>query len=53
MKKDLFFIVVSILFSLSLNAQDIRGQVLNERGEALAYANVVLLTKSDSTFMGL
>lgn len=51
MKKDLFFIVVSILFSLSLNAQDIRGQVLNERGEALAYANVVLLTKSDSTFI--
>ena len=51
MKKELLFTVISVLFNLSLNAQDIQGQVLNERGEALAYANVVLLTKSDSSFI--
>ena len=51
MKKELLFNVISVLFNLSLNAQDIQGQVLNERGEALAYANVVLLTKSDSSFI--
>lgn len=51
MKKELFFIILSLLFNLSLNAQEIRGQVFNERGEKLAYANVILLTKSDSTFI--
>ena len=51
MKKELFLIILSLLLNLSLNAQEIRGQVSNERGEMVAYANVVLLTKSDSTFI--
>lgn len=51
MKKELFLIILSLLLNLSLNAQEIQGQVSNERGEMVAYANVVLLTKSDSTFI--
>lgn len=51
MKKELFLIILSLLLNLPLNAQEIRGQIFNERGETVAYANVILLTKSDSTFI--
>lgn len=51
MKKELILTVISVFFCLTLNAQDLRGQVFNERGEALAYANVVMLKKSDSSFI--
>ena len=36
MKKELFLIILSLLLNLSLNAQEIRGQVSNERGEMVA-----------------
>ncbi|WP_314572997.1 outer membrane beta-barrel family protein [Alloprevotella tannerae] len=51
MKKEIFLIILSLLLNLPLNAQEIRGQIFNERGETVAYANVILLTKSDSTFI--
>lgn len=51
MKKEISLIILSLLLNLSLNAQEIRGQVFNERGEIVTYANVILLVKSDSTFI--
>jgi len=49
----LFFLLLifNTLLVHSLSAQEIIGQVCNGRGEALAYANVILLTKTDSTFV--
>ena len=44
MKKEIFLIILSLLLNLPLNAQEIRGQIFNERGETVAYANVILLT---------
>ncbi len=32
-------------------AQDIKGKIVNEKGEPLAFANVVLLNRQDSTFV--
>ncbi len=40
-----------LMTSVLCEAQDIRGKVLDERGEVLPYANVVLLDREDSTFI--
>ncbi len=45
--------ILSLFFAISTNGQStITGAITNEKGEALPYANVVLLSKPDSTFMG-
>lgn len=51
MRKELFILLIGLMCNLSLNAQEIQGQVFNERGEKLAYAYVMLLAKSDSTII--
>ena len=32
-------------------AQDIKGKIVDEKGEPLAFANVVLLNRQDSAFV--
>lgn len=51
MKSVLCLAILCLLFRLSVSAQEIRGQVINERGEALAYANAVVVNKADSSFI--
>ena len=40
-----------IAMAASMNAQSISGKLVDEKNEPLAYANVVLLSIPDSTFV--
>lgn len=49
MKKTLLILVSSIL-SIQINAQSVKGYIVDSSNTPIAYANVVLLTLPDSTF---
>lgn len=45
-------IAVALLFPISTLAQRVTGRVVEQSGEAVAYANVVVLSERDSVFLG-
>ena len=47
----LAFLLLNIALVLPTNAQDITGKITDGKGSVIAYANVVLLSKTDSTFI--
>ncbi len=49
--KILFLMVGIALAFLPLQAQEVRGKLLDENDRPLPYANVVLLTRQDSAFV--
>ena len=51
MKRHLVMMLCLIAMAASMNAQSISGKLVNEKNEPLAYANVVLLSMPDSTFV--
>lgn len=51
MKKFFFTIVVCISTMSQMMAQNISGKIVDSKGEPLAFANVVLLNRQDSTFV--
>lgn len=51
MNRFTLLLIIGVIFSLPLQAQELHGQVTNERSEALGFANVVLLAKTDSSFI--
>lgn len=51
MKKNIFFLILGLLSYTHLFAQEVRGLVVNERGDGLNFANVILITKTDSAFI--
>lgn len=50
MKRSILFLLLSGLFSV-LTAQTLTGKLIDESNQPVAYANVVLLSLSDSTFL--
>ena len=51
MKRHLVMMLCLIAMAASMNAQSISGKLVDEKNEPLAYANVVLLSMPDSTFV--
>lgn len=51
MKKFFFTIVVCSSTMSQMMAQNISGKIVDSKGEPLAFANVVLLNRQDSTFV--
>ena len=51
MKKRISWMLCLIVMAASMNAQTITGKLVDEKNEPLAYANVVLLSMPDSTFV--
>ena len=52
MKEKVIFTTVLCLSAMTpMMAQDITGKVMNTKGEPLAFANVVLLNRTDSAFV--
>ena len=51
MKKRISWMLCLIGMAVSMNAQSINGKLVDEKNEPLAYANVVLLSMPDSTFV--
>ena len=51
MIERMIVMMVSLLVSLAATATPITGRVLDEKQEPMAYANVVLLNRVDSTFV--
>ena len=51
MKKHLTMMLCLIGMAASMNAQSISGKLVDEKNEPLTYANVVLLSMPDSTFV--
>lgn len=51
MKKFFFTIVVCISTMSQMMAQNISGKIVDSKGEPLAFSNVVLLNRQDSTFV--
>lgn len=51
MKNFFFAIVVCISTMSQMMAQNISGKIVDSKGEPLAFANVVLLNRQDSTFV--
>lgn len=50
--KKLFFTTALCLSTITpMMAQNITGKIVDEKGEPLAYANVVLLNQQDSAFV--
>lgn len=47
--KQTLFTIISLLFAIGANAQNITGYVVDEQQQPIPYANVVLLN-ADSTF---
>ena len=48
--KKLFLFILMLLPALAIHAKgDWRGKVVDENGEPIAYANVAVLSKADST----
>lgn len=50
MKRSILFLLLSGLFAL-VNAQSLTGKIMDENNQPVAYANVVLLSLPDSTFL--
>lgn len=50
MRKLLIFLML-LLLSVRLSAQQINGKVVDEKGEPLAFVNVVLLSRQDSSLV--
>ncbi|MBQ8441758.1 MAG: TonB-dependent receptor [Bacteroides sp.] len=51
MKRHLVMILCLITMAVSVNAQTISGKLVDEQNQPLAYANIVLLSLPDSTFV--
>lgn len=51
MRKFFFTIVVCLSTMSQMMAQNISGKIVDAKGEPLAFANVVLLNRQDSTFV--
>ncbi|MBE6274712.1 MAG: TonB-dependent receptor, partial [Bacteroides sp.] len=51
MKRHLVMMLCLIMTAASIEAQPLSGKLVNEKNEPLAYANVVLLSMPDSTFV--
>lgn len=52
MKEKVIFTTVLYLSAMTpMMAQNITGKVMNTKGEPLAFANVVLLNRTDSAFV--
>ena len=51
MKRTIMMMLCLIVMAASMNAQSISGKLVDEKNEPLAYANVVLLSMPDSTFV--
>ena len=51
MKRHLVMMLCLIAMAASVKAQSISGKLVDEKNEPLAYANVVLLSMPDSTFV--
>mgnify|MGYP002711229746 CR=1 FL=1 len=52
MKEKVFFTTALCLSAMTpMMAQNITGKVMNTKGEPLAFANVVLLNRTDSAFV--
>lgn len=49
--KKLFFISTLCLMAMAIQAQNINGRVIDENAQPLPFANVVLLSLPDSTFI--
>ncbi len=51
MRKFIISSIVSVLSVSGLQAQEITGRIIDKAGKAVPYANVVLLSKADSSFV--
>ncbi len=51
MKKILVVFFMLLLLSVRLSAQEINGRVVDEKGGPLAFVNVVLLSRQDSSLV--
>lgn len=49
--KQFLMMLTLCLFGLNVQAQNVRGKVVNEAGEPVEFANIVLLALPDSTFI--
>ena len=49
--KKLFLIPIVCLTALAAQAQNINGRIIDEKAQPLPFANVVLLSLPDSTFI--
>ena len=49
--KVFLFVLTGIILSVSLSAQTVSGKLIDENSQPLPYANVVLLSLSDSAFV--
>ena len=49
--EKLLTILMLLLLSVRLSAQQINGKVVDEKGEPLAFVNVVLLSRQDSSLV--
>ena len=49
MKQLIVFLMLAAVALPALGKEDWRGKVVDEKGEPVAYANVAVLSKSDST----
>ena len=50
--KIAWLLLVSLTASIGLSAQTVSGKLIDENGQPLPYANVVLLSLPDSAFVG-
>lgn len=50
-KKYISFILFLLLFSPLLKAQQIKGRIIDEKGNAIEFSNVVILNETDSSFI--
>ena len=49
--KTLLSVFISTFLSISISAQTVSGKLIDENSQPLPYANVVLLSLPDSTFV--
>ena len=49
--KTLLSVLISTFLSISISAQTVSGKLIDENSQPLPYANVVLLSLPDSTFV--
>lgn len=49
--KRFLFLLIEVVLPVSLSAQTVGGKLIDENSQPLAYANVVLLSLPDSTFV--
>lgn len=51
MKKELLINMFMLLCCVTVTGQNIRGRIMNNNKEPLAFSNVMFVTKSDSTYL--